>query len=201
MDIENVKISQLKQHPENPRQGDIGSIVTSIEENGWYGTLVAQKSTSYVLAGNHRLQAAKHAGIKEVPVYWVDVDDTEASRILLADNRISDLASWDQNILVQLLTNLAKDDALLGSGYDGDDLDALLYEAQLTESDLGNLLSDNPTPTERKEAINAAGIRSIILPFELDEYNEVVAMMANARTELKVDSNAEVLAALLRERM
>ena len=190
----------LELHPENPRQGDIAAIVTSIEQNGWYGTLIAQKKSRRVLAGNHRLQAALALDMKEVPVYWVDVDDTEAQRILLADNRVSDLATWDDSILVGLLEGLANDGELLGSGYDGDDLDALLYDAALNDTDLGNLLDDNPTPGEREDAINAAGIRSIIMPFALEEYNDVVARLALARTELKVDSNAEVLATLLRER-
>ena len=190
----------LELHPENPRQGDIGAIVTSIEQNGWYGTLIAQKKSRRVLAGNHRLQAALALDMKEVPVYWVDVDDTEAQRILLADNRVSDLATWDDSILVGLLEGLANDGELLGSGYDGDDHAALLYDAALNDTDLGNLLDDNPTPGEREDAINAAGIRSIIMPFALEEYNDVVARLALARTELKVDSNAEVLATLLRER-
>ena len=198
--IENVDPKSLEIHPDNPRQGDIGAIVTSIENNGWFGTLVAQRSSRQVLAGNHRLQAAIALDMQEVPVYWVDVDDAEAKRILLADNRVSDLATWDDTILVSLLESLANDDALLGSGYDGDDLDALLYDAQLNESSLGNLLQDNPTPNERVEVIEAAGIRSIIMPFPMDTYNEVVAMLATARTELKVDTNAGVLEKLLRER-
>ena len=198
--VENVDPNTLELHPENPRQGDIGAIVTSIEQNGWYGTLIAQKKSRRVLAGNHRLQAALALDMKEVPVYWVDVDDTEAQRILLADNSVSDLATWDDSILVGLLEGLANDGELLGSGYDGDDLDALLYDAALNDTDLGNLLDDNPTPGEREDAINAAGIRSIIMPFALEEYNDVVARLALARTELKVDSNAEVLATLLRER-
>ena len=198
--IENVDPKSLEVHPDNPRQGDIGAIVTSIENNGWFGTLVAQRSTRQVLAGNHRLQAAIALDMQDVPVYWVDVDDAEAKRILLADNRVSDLATWDDTILVSLLESLANDDALLGSGYDGDDLDALLYDAQLNESSLGNLLQDNPTPTERADVIEAAGIRSVIMPFPMETYNEVVGMLAAARTELGVDTNADVLEKLLRER-
>ena len=198
--IENVDPKSLEVHPDNPRQGDIGAIVTSIENNGWFGTLVAQRSTRQVLAGNHRLQAAIALDMKDVPVYWVDVDDAEAKRILLADNRVSDLATWDDTILVSLLESLANDDALLGSGYDGDDLDALLYDAQLNESSLGNLLPDVPTPAERADVIEAAGIRSIIMPFPMETYNEVVALLAHARTDLAVDTNADVLEKLLRER-
>lgn len=119
-------LDQLTPHPDNPRQGDIGAITASIEANGWYGTVVAQKSTGHVLAGNHRLQAARSLGIDSLPVWWVDCDDTQARRILLADNRTNDLATYDNDLLTELLAGLASTDDLLGSGYDGDDLDDLL---------------------------------------------------------------------------
>ncbi len=128
MTIEVVATDNLTPHPDNPRQGDIGAIATSIQHNGWYGTVVAQKSTGHVLAGNHRLQAARQLGMTEVPVYWIDVDDTTARRILLADNRTNDLATYDDDILATLLADLASTDDLLGTGYDGDDLDDLLAD-------------------------------------------------------------------------
>ena len=132
MEIENIKLTKLKLHPDNPRQGDIGAIATSIDQNGWYGTVVAQKSTGHVLAGNHRLQAAQQLGIKEVPVYWVDVDDTTAKKILLADNRTNDLATYNDDVLTELLTDLVSTDDLLGTGYDGDDLDQLISDLEET---------------------------------------------------------------------
>jgi len=125
-DIATVPIDDLIRHPDNPRQGDVGAISASIEVNGWYGTVVAQSSTGRVLAGNHRIEAARHLGMTEVPVYWVDVDDATARRIMLADNRTNDLATYDDAVLAELLTAVAEDDDLLGSGYDGDDLDDLL---------------------------------------------------------------------------
>lgn len=131
--IETVPINQLTNHPANPRQGDIGAIAVSIQENGWYGTIVAQKSTGHVLAGNHRLQAAQQLGIEELPVYWVDVDDIEARKILLADNRTNDLATYNDEALADLLTSLAKTNDLAGTTYDGEDLDNLLSDlAELT---------------------------------------------------------------------
>lgn len=127
--VELVDITDLEIHPDNPRQGDIGAIVTSIEQNGFYGTLVVQKNTSRVLAGNHRLQAAIAVGIKQVPVYWVDVNDVEARRILLADNRTSDLASYDDHQLLDILKGLMNEEAgLLGSGFDADDIDDLIND-------------------------------------------------------------------------
>ena len=130
-----VAVSKLHLHPDNPRQGDVGAIVESIEANGWYGTLVAQKSTGRVLAGNHRLQAAQALDMKEVPVYWVDVEDNEAQRILLAHNRTSDLATYDDNILADLLKDMAlnQENGLTGTGYDGDDLDDLLADISVVD--------------------------------------------------------------------
>lgn len=93
--MESVALSSLKPHPKNPRQGDVGAIYESIEANGFYGAVVAQKSTGHVLAGNHRMLAAQHAGAGSVPVVWVDVDDETALRIPLADNRTNDVASYD----------------------------------------------------------------------------------------------------------
>jgi hypothetical protein len=134
-DITMVKVSELSRHPNNPRLGDIDVIVDSIRRNGWYGTLVAQRSTGYVLAGNHRLQAAQRVGIESVPVYWVDVDDATATRILLADNKTSDNAIYDDQQLVDLLMTVSNDDDLLGTGWDADELEALVKMFSDNEDD------------------------------------------------------------------
>ena len=136
-----VAVDKLINHPNNPRQGDIGAIAVSIQENGWFGSLVAQKSSGHVLAGNHRLQAARQIDIKEVPVHWIDVDDNQALKILLADNRTNDLATYDNEVLTQLLATIATDDSLLGTGYDGDDLDLLITDGDL---DLDQLADQFP---------------------------------------------------------
>lgn len=126
---ETLPIDAVQPHPRNPRQGDIGAIHTSITENGFYGTIIAQKSTGFILAGNHRWQAAKQAGATEIPVTWVDVDDAHALRILLVDNRTNDAATYDDFALAELLESIHADTGtLLGTGYDGDDLDNLLSD-------------------------------------------------------------------------
>jgi len=135
-----VPVDALRQHPRNPRKGDVQAIVDSIAANGFYGAVLAQKSTGYILAGNHRWLAAKDAGATEVPVIWLDVDDDHALRILLADNRTNDLASYDDNALAELLKEIHEAHGnLLGTGYDGDDLDQLL-------ADLGKAPDPGPAP-------------------------------------------------------
>jgi len=198
--ITDTPIGELKAHPDNPRQGDLGAIITSIENNGWYGTVVAQRSTGYVLAGNHRLMAAKSIGMETVPVYWVDVDDEQANRILLADNRASDLATYDDSALADILANLVDTDlGLTGTGFDDADLEALLFDLDRLNPTYGTLTDDIRTVGEAADAIEASGIRSVIIPFQIEQYNLVVARLAELRTKYGVDSNAEVMLKLVEE--
>lgn len=137
-----TSVDKLIVHPDNPRVGNIDLIVESIRRNGWYGTVVAQRSTRNVLAGNHRLMAAREVGIEEVPVYWVDVDDATATRILLADNRTADVATYDTQSLVSLLSAVRDDDNLLGTGWDDDDIADLLMSVTTINPDLDALADE-----------------------------------------------------------
>lgn len=124
-----VPVADLHEHPDNPRQGDVGAIIQSIERNGVYQPIVVQRSTGTVIAGNHRLKAIRALGIETAQAILLDVDDAQAKAILVADNRTSDLATYDDHALADLLTDLAQSDlGLEGTGYDGDDLDRLLAD-------------------------------------------------------------------------
>lgn len=125
---ETVRIDQLDTHPNNPRSGDVGAIHESMRVHGFYGTVIVQRSTGYVLAGNHRLLAARQAGMAEIPVTFVDVDDETALRILISDNRSSDLGSYDDSELLDILQQLdSTPQGLDGLGYDTDDLNDIAH--------------------------------------------------------------------------
>ena len=152
-DVQHVPIDRVRAHPANPREGDVGAIWESIQENGFFGALVVQESSGCILAGNHRWMAAKEAGMQEVPVIYVDVDDERAMRILLADNRTNDVATYDGETLADLLEHLeSTDDGLAGTGYDGDALDELLH-------DLGRDKPDAPLDHEGAETDRAEELR------------------------------------------
>lgn len=124
-----VAADALRVHPQNPREGDLGAIMESIRVNGFYGVLVVQRSTTHILAGNHRYMAGCQLGMTEFPVVWLDVDDASALRIVLADNRTSDLALNNIDVLVHHLTQIMQNTGSLeGTGYDGDDLDTMLKD-------------------------------------------------------------------------
>lgn len=123
-----VRVERLLPHPENPRKGDVDAIGKSVEANGFYGAVVAQRSSGHILAGNHRFLAAKASGGAEVPVIWVDCDDKTARRILLADNRTNDLASYNDEALSALLESVKADSDWDGTGFVETDLNELLEE-------------------------------------------------------------------------
>jgi len=121
-----LPLDAVKPHPRNPRRGDLDAIKASVDVNGFYGAVVANKRTGYILAGNHRWMAAKMLELPEIPVVWVDVGDAEEKRILAADNRTAELGGYDDAVLASLLQGLQDDGGLLGTGYAEEDLDDLL---------------------------------------------------------------------------
>lgn len=184
-----VPVKTLKPHPKNPRKGNVKAIADSIEANGFYGAVVVQRSTNYILAGNHRYKAAKQRGAKEIPVLFVDVDDDQALRILLADNRSADHGWYEMDKLAELLKGF---DSLEGTGYDRDDLDDILVKIQPPQT---------PTvPAGFDNQFEAMGKRMIVLEYENENYPTVVEMFGKVREGTETASNAEALSALLMDR-
>jgi site-specific DNA-methyltransferase (adenine-specific) len=135
-------IAQLKPHPQNVRQGDVGAISLSLEQHGQYRPIVVQQSTGFILAGNHTYKAAKALKWKDIAATYVDVDDEQALRILLIDNRANDLASYDDSALVEMLKALMDTELKLdGTGFDPSDLDQLLKDLEM---ETGNPVEGDP---------------------------------------------------------
>ena len=127
-----VPADKLSLFPGNPRRGDLLRITESLRTNGFYKPLVVQKSTLHILAGNQTFQAALELGIEKVPVTYVDVTDEQAKRIVLADNRTSDRAIYDDYLLAELL--LTMEDAFEGTAWTDDEVQDLfdsLEEAEI----------------------------------------------------------------------
>jgi site-specific DNA-methyltransferase (adenine-specific) len=123
-EYELVPIDRLTVWPKNPRKGDIALIRESIKENDFYSAVVAQKSTGRIIAGTHRYLAAVEEGLETIPVIYIDVDDDRAQRINLADNRTSDIGSYDDQLLVEILQSL--DTPAVGTGYADQEVSRLL---------------------------------------------------------------------------
>ena len=156
-EIEQVAIDLLKHHPRNANNGDVEAIKKSLAVNGWYGSVVANLSTKHILAGNHRVMAAKALGWETVPVQWVDVTPEEELRILVVDNRTTRIGQDDTTKITDILAELANTPiGLEGTGYGAADLDALIDElAGMTEP--AELLTDPDEVPEEVETRCKAG--------------------------------------------
>lgn len=129
--ITQVPVEELVPFAGNARRGNVDMIAESLQRNGQYKPIVVNRGTkpgtvpNEVLAGNHTLEAAKQIGLAKIAVVHVDVTRAEALRIVAVDNRSNDVATYDDEALAALLTELGKD-GWEGSGFEYDDLAKLL---------------------------------------------------------------------------
>jgi len=120
-------LGELLDHPDNPRQGDDDAVADSIDVNGFYGVILAQRSTRRILFGHTRRRNLQAAGATTGPVMWLDVDDDRARRILLADNRTAELARWIPGKLADVLAAMGAD--IAGSGFTVADVAVAIAQA------------------------------------------------------------------------
>ena len=127
MGFERVKIEDLYPHPKNPRRGNIEAIKNSLAANGQYKPIVVNVQTKHILAGNHTYKAAKELGWQEIEVVWVDVPEQEELRILLADNKTSDMAIYDSHELTMVIQEIANTEmGIFGTGFEDEELNEIL---------------------------------------------------------------------------
>jgi hypothetical protein len=181
MHAETVSAAKLTLHPENPRRADIARLAESLREHGQYKPLVVQRSTGYVLAGNHTLLAARELGWDDIAVVYLDIDDLRARKILLMDNRVTDNASYDNDALLELLASLDND--FTGTGYSPEDLDDLLaaldqmpvLPRQQTDAAFGETEEELQARQDRFAGAQPRaqlGMRDVILIYTQAQYEE-----------------------------
>lgn len=129
--VTRIPLDKLQPYHRNPRRGNIPAIAESLQHLGQYRPIVVNEGTQTgrqleILAGNHTYFAARdELGWDSIDIVLVDVDEHTAAKIVAVDNRSSDLATNDDEVLAGLLSDLPD---LAGTGYSDDDLDALLAD-------------------------------------------------------------------------
>lgn len=101
-EYETIAIEKLKPYENNARthsEDQIEMIVNSINEFGFVSPCVIDEN-NMILVGHGRVEAAKRAGLAEVPCRRVThLTDDQKKAYVLADNKLSDLGGWDDNLL------------------------------------------------------------------------------------------------------
>jgi DNA modification methylase len=100
--IEFVAVDQLKPNPRNAKKhpdSQIGLIEENYDEFGVTQPILIDEN-NMVLAGHARLAAAKRAGIKHLPaVRHSHLSPAQKRALVLSDNKLAELGSWDFGIL------------------------------------------------------------------------------------------------------
>lgn len=123
-----VKPSALHLWPQNPTKDDPASVrrvADSIKRFGFGAPLVARKANGEVIAGHTRLRAAKQLGLELVPVRYLDISESEAHVLAVADNRLAELTMRNDALLVEVLQSMPNVDQLV-AGYKQADIDRLV---------------------------------------------------------------------------
>lgn len=101
MEIKMIKVEELKPYENNPRHNDdaVKYVAKSIEEFGFKVPIVLDKNNE-IVAGHTRYKASLELGLKEVPcIIADDLNEEQIKAFRLADNKVSEQASWNYDLL------------------------------------------------------------------------------------------------------
>ena len=140
-----AKIETLVPWSENPRLNDlaVAEVAASIKRFGFGAPIVARKEDSMVIAGHTRLKAAKVLGLETVPVRFLDLDPIDAKLLALADNKLNEVAEWNDDQLAEIMRDIDPD-CLAGLGWTDEELQAILESSLPAEPEEPN--EEEPEP-------------------------------------------------------
>ena len=114
-------IKALKPYPTNARMhtdSQVDMISESIKQYGWTVPVLIDKNDE-IIAGHGRLLAAARLGVTEAPTIQLsDLTEEQVKAYRIADNRMTELAKWDEDLLAAEFAELVDPDLLLEDGFD-----------------------------------------------------------------------------------
>lgn len=156
--IEHWPIDKLLPYVRNARQHSdeqIAQIAASIAEFGFVNPILTG-ADGVLVAGHGRLAAARKLGLPTVPVVVLDhLTPTQRRALVLADNRLAELATWDDALLRIELEALQDDGFDLDlTGFDADALAELLADE---EPQIEGRTEDDAIPEMPEEPVSRPG--------------------------------------------
>ena len=108
LEIKYLDINSIKPYEKNPRKNDkaVEYVANSIKEFGFKVPIVIDKE-NVIVAGHTRYKAGVKLGLKEVPcIIANDLKEEQIKAFRLADNKVSEQAKWDMDLLDKELNDL-----------------------------------------------------------------------------------------------
>jgi hypothetical protein len=144
-------ITDLTLAPQNPRvhtKKQVRQIADSIRAFG-FNVPVLIDGQSRIVAGHGRVLACQELGLREVPTIRLShLTETQAKAFLLADNKLTENAAWDERLLGAQLKELAT----VNLGFD---LDATGFEMPEIDLLIEGLTPEAPSKADSADTIPA----------------------------------------------
>ncbi len=149
-EIKNIKIKDLVPYERNSKihsEYQIGLIEDSIKEFGFINPILIDENKN-VIAGHGRIEAAKNLKFKELPCIVIEgLTEEQRRAYIIADNRLSELAEWDNELVARELKDLKE------SGFNTDVTGFLFDDIDFSfmEEEQGQNLKKEKKQREAKE--------------------------------------------------
>lgn len=107
MKIKSVNLKEIFPYYDNPRDNidAIEPVKESFKKFGFIKPIICDRD-GVIIAGHTRYVAAFQLGIEYVPVIYSDMDDEQAKRFRLADNKLAEKSFYDEEELLEELRKM-----------------------------------------------------------------------------------------------
>lgn len=227
--IEHLPLDEIPHAERNPKAHEKAKIRASIQQFGCTVAGILDERTGRLVAGHGRLNVLAEMrdsgapapdgilvteGDWRAPVVrgWSSANDAEASAYVVADNRLNELGGWNQQVLAEVLDDIAEYNVglLEVAGYNSFQLDDLI-------ASMGDVVVMDPAPTgarysesdeeieTRRTTVDGYADRKVggtftemILVFTSDAHAEAVGLIRAIRARDGEQTAAQVVLGALR---
>lgn len=132
-------ISEIKPFPKNYKehpQSQVSKLCKSLRAFGWTKP-VCVNINGEIVAGHGMVEAAKEEGYTHIPVLYVTFDENQTKAYVVADNRLSEIAETNQDMLSELLSEISEipDFDIEAVGFTLDEIDLDLESKEVVEDE------------------------------------------------------------------
>ena len=183
MEILSKKISEIIPYEKNPRKNDeaVKYVAESIKQFGFKIPIIIDKD-NIIVCGHTRYKAAKRLKLKEVPCIMADdLTDEQVRAFRIADNKVSEYAEWDMDLLKEEIAAL-EDINFADFGFETDmpkDAD----EVQDDNFDIDEAVDNIKVPKSKLGEIYQLGRHRLMVGDSTSEY-DVSQLMDGAEADL-----------------